>query len=122
MEKENSILIRTTSDILVAAAKIIDSTELCHSEVVQLARLAYYHRIQVDLWTKFDAKYPGLLTAIVVCTFGSACGPEVAVFFKNGDKCRKFGDEWTDEKMLEAMVQDCIYDYEIRNQSAQNTK
>lgn len=107
------ILVRTTSDVMVAAAKVIDMNDYCHSEVVQIARLAYLHRAQTDLWIKFSAKYPDLLTAIVICTFGSACGPEVAVFFKDGGKIRKFGEDWVDEKWLEGIVQDAIYEHEL---------
>ena len=105
------ILVRTTADIGIATMKILDNPDYSAYEIAQLARMAFYHRVQTDLWIKFSKKYNDL-TAIVICTFGSCCSPEVAVFFNDGDKVRKFpGREYACESDLEIAVQDCIWEH-----------
>lgn len=111
-EMAEPILIRTTSDIGVATMKILNIPEYSAYELSQISRMAFYHRVQVDLWTKFSKKYNDL-TAIIICTFGSACAPEVAVFFNDGEKIRKVADkEYACESDLDIMVQDCIWEHE----------
>lgn len=92
--------------------KILNSPEYSAYELSQIARLAFYHRVQVDLWIKFSQKYDDL-TAIIICTFGAACAPEVVVFFNNGDKISKCADkEYACESDLDIVVQDCIWEHE----------
>ena len=115
MNTKDTILVRTTTDIFAAAAKVIAEPETSAVEVAQIARLAFFHRVQTDLWLKFGEKYDEL-TAIVICSFGSLCRPEVAVFFKDGDKIQKYSDsDYVTDRDLDALVADCIYEHQIKH-------
>ena len=118
MIEEPIIDVRSTSDIAMATCKILQSLSpscSCSHEVASLARLAFYHLAQNDLWLKYTKKYPQM-TSVVISTFGDACSPEVIVTFIDGSTKKKCGyGDYYDMMNLEGLMLDMIYDYELEH-------
>ena len=110
--KDETIIVRSVDSILAATLKAVQKPADSIDEISQLARMAFFHRAQVDLWDKL-APANKELTGVAVSSYGSLCRPEVLVFFSDGIKLRRISDhDIVCIYELEQLAIECIREHE----------
>lgn len=116
MTDNNHIICRSTADILTAALKIVGEPETSANEVLQLARLAFFHRVQINVWSKLSKQYEEV-AAIVVYSYGTWCSPGVSVLFKDGTKNDlKMESDFVTEFDIENAALGLIWDHQLKKE------